>query len=200
MTQDKPTIEDVIDKYPQFSRRDFGLSGNDEPDYISIDSAKAAMTEYASLKNKKANEFICDIAKLLGEDNLGLDDCQWSIDDFKEAIASLNRQGWGEWQRCPVCDGNGQILADGFISSVYQTCPTCSGQRIIQRPFNESPIEPCATSSENYWKQRCEAAEVILASFPTEVLKDQAGEDYHPYEQLKTETSGEFFKRIIKDE
>lgn len=46
------TIEDVLDKYPQFSRRDFGLSGNDEPDYISIDSAKAAMTEYASLNRQ----------------------------------------------------------------------------------------------------------------------------------------------------
>ncbi len=40
----------------------------------------------------------------------------------------------GEWQRCPVCDGDGQILADGFTSLVYQQCPTCSGNRIIQRP------------------------------------------------------------------
>jgi len=118
MTQDKPTIEDVIDKYPQFSRRDFGLSGNDEPDYISIDSAKAAMTEYASLKNKKANEFICDIAKLLGEDNLGLDDCQWSIDDFKEAIASLNRQGWTR-----VEDGKPEIGDSVLVFPHYRVFP-----------------------------------------------------------------------------
>ncbi len=46
---------------------------------------------------KNANEFIRDIAKLLGEDDLGLDGKTWSIDDFENVIkqlASLNRQGW----------------------------------------------------------------------------------------------------------
>lgn len=57
----------------------------------------------------------------------------------------------------------------------------------VAKWYDDESIEPCATSSENYWKQRCEAAEVILESFPIEVLKDQAGEDYHPYEQLKSQ-------------
>lgn len=35
-----------------------------------------------------ANEFIRDIAKLFGEDDLGLDGKQWSIDDFKDALQS----------------------------------------------------------------------------------------------------------------
>ena len=35
------------------------------------------------------------------------------------------------FQRCPICNGSGQIPADGFTSSVYQQCPTCNGQRII---------------------------------------------------------------------
>jgi hypothetical protein len=49
-------------------------------------------------------------------------------DDKVEAVA------FGEWQVCPICNGSGEILADGYTSSVYQQCPTCSGNRIIQRP------------------------------------------------------------------
>lgn len=44
-------------------------------------------------KNIQANEFIRDIANLLGEDDLGLDGKQWGIDDFKNAIdASRNEK------------------------------------------------------------------------------------------------------------
>ena len=35
------------------------------------------------------------------------------------------------YQCCPLCNGTGQILADGFTSSVYQTCKVCNGARII---------------------------------------------------------------------
>ena len=41
---------------------------------------------------KEANDFILDIAKLLGEDDLGLDGKQWSIDDFKKAIENKSQQ------------------------------------------------------------------------------------------------------------
>ncbi len=35
------------------------------------------------------------------------------------------------YQCCPLCNGNGQTVADGFTSSVYQTCKVCNGARII---------------------------------------------------------------------
>ena len=35
------------------------------------------------------------------------------------------------YQCCPLCNGTGQIVADGFTSSVYQTCKVCNGARII---------------------------------------------------------------------
>jgi hypothetical protein len=43
--------------------------------------------------NKEANEFIKDIATLLGmdADGIGYDGLQYSIDDFKEAIDKLNK-------------------------------------------------------------------------------------------------------------
>lgn len=59
---------------------------------VSVGDMESAAKDFiagADLVNeelKKANEFICDIAKLLGEDNLGVDGCAWSIDDFEEAI------------------------------------------------------------------------------------------------------------------
>lgn len=35
------------------------------------------------------------------------------------------------YQCCPLCNGNGQTVADWFISSVYQTCKVCNGEMII---------------------------------------------------------------------
>ena len=35
------------------------------------------------------------------------------------------------YQCCPLCNGNGQTVSDGFTSSVYQTCKVCNGARII---------------------------------------------------------------------
>lgn len=44
--------------------------------------------------NKEANEFIKDIANLLGmdADGIGYDEIQYSIDDFKEAIDKLREK------------------------------------------------------------------------------------------------------------
>lgn len=35
------------------------------------------------------------------------------------------------YQRCPVCNGAGRTVADGFTSAVYQTCKACNGAMII---------------------------------------------------------------------
>jgi len=35
------------------------------------------------------------------------------------------------WQKCPICNGEGRILATGYTSSIYNICPTCHGQRIL---------------------------------------------------------------------
>ena len=35
------------------------------------------------------------------------------------------------YQCCPVCNGLGQVLADGFIRAVYQPCKVCHGAMII---------------------------------------------------------------------
>ena len=35
------------------------------------------------------------------------------------------------YQCCPVCNGTGQVLADGFTSAVYQPCKVCNGAMII---------------------------------------------------------------------
>jgi DnaJ-class molecular chaperone len=35
------------------------------------------------------------------------------------------------YQCCPVCNGNGKTVTDGFTSSVYQTCKVCNGAMII---------------------------------------------------------------------
>lgn len=35
------------------------------------------------------------------------------------------------WQKCPICNGEGKISNTGTSSSTFQTCPTCTGHRII---------------------------------------------------------------------
>lgn len=35
------------------------------------------------------------------------------------------------YQCCPVCNGTGKTVADGFTSIVYQTCKVCNGAMII---------------------------------------------------------------------
>lgn len=50
---------------------------------------KNAMDEYAAEWKKKyeeANQFICDLGKLIGLDGLGYDDLKASIEDFRDAI------------------------------------------------------------------------------------------------------------------
>ena len=90
MTQE--TMDEVLANIP--------VNEEEHRRFFTVSEIKVALEAWASLKVseatapllervKEANEFICDIAKLLGEDNLGLDGCQWSIDDFKTAIQSL---------------------------------------------------------------------------------------------------------------
>ena len=35
------------------------------------------------------------------------------------------------YQCCPVCNGDGKTLANGFTSSVYEICKVCNGGMII---------------------------------------------------------------------
>lgn len=34
------------------------------------------------------------------------------------------------WQKCPVCDGGGQ-MPNAYTSAAFIVCPTCKGHRII---------------------------------------------------------------------
>ena len=40
------TAEEILKDYPQYSRNDFGLPGDNSPEYISIDNAEKAMESY----------------------------------------------------------------------------------------------------------------------------------------------------------
>lgn len=49
----------------------------------------------------------------------------------REAVREDEKQDYVPYQGCPICDGAGRVIADGFTSSVYQTCTVCSGHKII---------------------------------------------------------------------
>lgn len=52
---------------------------------------------------------------------------------------------FGEWQSCPICNGYGKVIADGYTSSVYSDCPVCNGTRLIQRPIVDKIFVEVAT-------------------------------------------------------
>jgi len=35
------------------------------------------------------------------------------------------------YQACPICNGSGEIVADGFTSGIMQACSVCHGEKII---------------------------------------------------------------------
>lgn len=43
------------------------------------------------------------------------------------------------YQTCPLCNGTGKILSDGFTSGLYQTCKVCKGAFLIPQFSLPSP-------------------------------------------------------------
>jgi hypothetical protein len=65
------------------------------PTSVTIRGAKEAMDEYSKEWGKKyqeANQFICDLGKLIGLDGLGYDDMKASIEDFRDAIDEKKKE------------------------------------------------------------------------------------------------------------
>lgn len=46
------------------------------------------------------------------------------------------------WQKCPICNGEGQLNNNGISSAVFRVCPTCHGSRIINELTGLPPIHP----------------------------------------------------------
>ena len=42
---------------------------------------------------------------------------------------------FGEWQLCPKCYGSGQMIANGYTSTVMSICDVCNGAKILARPI-----------------------------------------------------------------
>jgi hypothetical protein len=49
----------------------------------------------------------------------------------------------GPWQKCPVCNGAGEVLREyaGKVNSWTTPCPTCKGSRIISSVTGLPPAE-----------------------------------------------------------
>ena len=51
---------------------------------------------------------------------------------------------FGEWQVCPLCNGEGQLhnptTTDNYTSITFtRTCDVCGGRKIIQKPIINNP-------------------------------------------------------------
>lgn len=105
--------------------------------YFRESDIEKMMQAYAEQESKKPNEFIRDIAKLLGEDGLGFDGISWTVDDFKNAIDQEKRKeaiAFAEWS-CknlwttnggmwyPYRDDDNPITGDELYDLFIQSLP-----------------------------------------------------------------------------
>lgn len=67
----------------------------------------------------------------------------------KEKEEKEEKPQFGEWQRCPCCDVNGQEWVPQTIGgypsialTLQRTCTTCGGAKIIQRPIISKTPHP----------------------------------------------------------
>jgi len=74
-----------------------------------------------------------------------------------------------------------QFMSDGFEVKILSIYHGFYNKDLHRLEYLDESIEPCATSSENYWKKRCEAAEKIVAIAG---IVDCAG--YDQWQKLKT--------------
>ena len=73
-------------------------------------------------------------SKILIDYQRGFKDIDESIDLICAMVPNVNHK-FVPYQCCPVCDGKGQVVADGFTSAAYQPCVVCKGTMII--PMHE---------------------------------------------------------------
>jgi len=73
----------------EINRKNIELAVSDS----SIDQLKM-LVKAKDMEMREVVEFVSDIAKLLGEDDLGRDGKSWSIDDFKTAIEMEELKGY----------------------------------------------------------------------------------------------------------
>jgi len=115
------------------------------------------------------------------------------------AVASLNRQGC-RWTKCsdkkPPINPDEEVVFRDFEGAKTIYIVTEESLKIImptQYEYLDESIEPCATSSENYWKQRCELIEELVDKFGHLEVYGKATENYNKlfnkWQQLKSTPS-----------
>lgn len=80
-------------------------------------------------------------SKILARD-AELDSLQKLLYIKNEEINRLKSVNTVKYQYCPVCNGHGRVLADGFISAVYKTCEVCNGSKIIPEAKLSEQVDP----------------------------------------------------------
>ncbi len=111
------------------------------------------------------------------------------------AAASLNMQGC-RWEI--FCDSsyyhlwavrpeNDRSFQSQKLFHVQSEAEAKALQAILNGINLSESIEPCATSSENYWKQRCEAAEKVFDEFEEDTNLSYYN-SYRNWEKLKSQT------------
>lgn len=86
-----------MDRIDEILNDCYGELGEPEKELTSkpYRAIREAMEQYSKEwedKYKEANQFICDLGKLLGQDGLGFDDMKWSIEDFRDTIDEKKKE------------------------------------------------------------------------------------------------------------
>jgi len=138
MNQPTPNPEPQKDILEKISSKVLEYANENLPKQITIPAFHdGAVYGYglAQDQQKKTNEFICGIAKLLGEDDLGFDGKQWSIDDFKDAINRLTPNPEPQKEEGEVDDG--LVMYDNINGDFIEIASIEDGIKYIRECYTD---------------------------------------------------------------
>jgi len=102
--------------------------------------------------------------------------CRWTKIYEKGMPKEIGKVHW----RATNLQGEHEPISAGVAYSTIR-----KGGAVDFIEYLDESIEPCATSSENYWKQRCEAAEALIWIDMTSPNWDKRHKNW---QQLKSQT------------
>ena len=160
------SIKDVLTNVEQFWF-DEDVEMEDATSYVRWKDVKPMIENFAASLNRQGCRWeVRPVVKWFAEQMeaaLKRNDHKsgWLNDDWDELYDRILDETKELYRECGKFSKDEEkiIMEAADVANFAMMIADKFGKQFGQEQASESPIEPCATSSENYWKQRCEEFE-----------------------------------------